>query len=123
MMKLVIGCQDYENYAIDEDGNYGEGPEAYWKAKGGPEFVIEDIERFISPSDDMFQKKVDMLVESLYPKLEIGNIGFQRSVIGWEVHDNDYLSWFEKSQLELDGEIEFFEPRITIDGDLIEETV
>lgn len=119
-MKLVIACQDFENYAWDENGVLGTGPNAHWKAKGGPEFVLEDLERHISPSDDFFQKKVDVLVDMLYPRIEVSNDGFRRTVIGWEVHDNDYMSSFERSQLEYDGSIEFYEPRIDIEGNISE---
>jgi hypothetical protein len=37
---------------------------------------------------------------------------FQESVIDWSIEADDYLSEFEKSQLEYDGEILYKEPTI-----------
>ena len=42
-MKVVIFTQVYENYAWREDGTLGTGTEAYWKAKGGDEYVVTGI--------------------------------------------------------------------------------
>ena len=45
-MMLVIETQCYENYAWNEDGSIGTGPDAYWKAKGGRSYKILGV-----PSD------------------------------------------------------------------------
>jgi hypothetical protein len=39
-MMLVIETQCYENYAWNQDGSIGTGPDAYWKAKGGSCYKI-----------------------------------------------------------------------------------
>ena len=43
MAKLLISTQVYENYAWNEDGSIGTGSDAYWKAKGGDEYVVTGI--------------------------------------------------------------------------------
>ena len=37
---------------------------------------------------------------------------FQTTIIGYNVEADDYLSWFEKSQLDYEGSITFKEPEI-----------
>jgi hypothetical protein len=39
-------------------------------------------------------------------------------VVGYTIQPDDYLSWFEKSQLEYDGAIAFKEPEIDY-GELV----
>lgn len=113
-MKLVIGCQDYENYAWTEDGLDTANP--YWKAKGGPELMLEEVERFVDITDS---SAVEAFVNSLSENIEESSGSFIRSVIGWELKPDDYLSWFEKSQLDYDGEIVMFEPRINERGEIL----
>jgi len=40
-MKIVIQTQYCENYAWNEDGTLGTGPDAYWKFKGGSGYVVD----------------------------------------------------------------------------------
>ncbi len=98
-MMLVIQTQDYENYAAHTgfDGSY------YWKAKGGSEFKITGI----PDGGDL-----DEIVAMVRPEIEADNEYFQTTIVGYSVQHDDYLSWFEKSQLEYDGEIQFKEPVI-----------
>jgi hypothetical protein len=110
-MKLLIQTQDYENYAW-VDGELQTGPDAYWKAKGGQEYVFEvDGFRF----DEFTEKKTEMLVDAIRDKIEYSNDGFQTFIIGYEWVADDYMSQFEKSQLEYDGEI--FYPAARFDYD------
>ncbi len=44
MSKLLITTQVYENYAWREDGSLGTGADAYWKAKGGSDYVVLNID-------------------------------------------------------------------------------
>ena len=44
MSKLLIQTQVFENYAWREDGSLGVGAEAYWKAKGGSDYVVRNID-------------------------------------------------------------------------------
>ncbi len=98
-MMLVIATQDYENYAAHQ----GFTGEYRWKAKGGSEYKITDIPANTDP---------DEIVELVRGQIEQDNEYFQTSIIGYGTQPDDYLSWFEKSQLEYDGEIQFKEPEI-----------
>jgi hypothetical protein len=98
-MMLVIQTQDYENYAAHQ----GFTGEYYWKAKGGSEYKITNIPANTDP---------DEIVELVRGQIEQDNDYFQTSIIGYGTQPDDYLSWFEKSQLEYDGEIQFKEPEI-----------
>ena len=98
---LVIRTQDRENYAAHQ----GFTGEYYWKNKGGAEFKVKNIQ---STSYD----ELTSMVESLRPQIEEDNDYFQTTIIDWSVEDDSYLSWFEKSQLEYDGEIIYKEPEI-----------
>ncbi len=98
-MMLVIQTQDYENYAAHQGFN----GEFYWKAKGGSEFKVTNIPQGVDPAE---------VVELVRADIEQDNEYFQTTIIGYGVESDDYLSWFEKSQLEYDGEIQFKEPVI-----------
>ena len=101
-MILVIATQDYENYAAhDWDGN-GVCPQ-YWKAKGGSEYKITGV-----PEGADLEEIVDMVRSEIEQK----NDYFESTIIGYGLEADDYLSWFEKSQLEYEGEITFREPEI-----------
>ncbi len=96
-MKLLITTQVYENYAWREDGTIGTGAEAYWKAKGGSEYVIRNIDI----------NRVQELAESATAKVEQASDYYTETVIGWEVVADDYLTEFERDQLEFEGQIRF----------------
>jgi hypothetical protein len=98
---LVIRTQVYENYAWNEDGTIGTGADAYWKAKGGSEYKILNV-----PINADLEEIVSMA------GVERDDDYFQESIIDWSIEPDNYLSWFEKSQLEYDGEILYKEPTI-----------
>ena len=116
-MKIVISTQVYENYGAHDWDGTGECPQ-YWKAKGGSEYIIEDVQQFVK-MNDFFGKKCEMIVDSIRSKIECNNEGYQETILGWSIEEDDYMSWFEKSQLDYEGSISSPEPRLTIDGDLI----
>lgn len=99
-MIVVIQTQDRENYAAHQ----GFTGEYYWKNKGGSEFKITDV-----PAD----ADIDAVVDLARDSIEEDNEYFQTTIIGYAVEADDYLSWFEKSQLEYDGEINYPEPQIS----------
>ena len=101
MSMLVIRTQVYENYAWNEDGTIGTGADAYWKAKGGSEYKILNV-----PINADLEEIVSMA------GVERDDDYFQESIIDWSIEPDNYLSWFEKSQLEYDGEILYKEPTI-----------
>ena len=98
-MMLVIRTQDRENYAAHQgfDGTY------YWKNKGGSEYKVKNIP---SVSDE----GLTAIVLSLRSQIEQDNEYYQTTIIDWSIESDTYLSWFEKSQLEYDGEITYKEP-------------
>lgn len=98
MSKLLITTQVYENYAWREDGTIGTGAEAYWKAKGGSDYVVRGVDEC-----DM----VDIIVDRVRGKIEQASDYFTETVIGWAVVADDYLTEFERDQLEFEGKIRF----------------
>lgn len=100
-MMLVIRTQVYENYAWNEDGTIGTGANAYWKAKGGSEYKITGVPLNIDYAEVVSAANV-----------ERKNDYFEEYIIDWSIESDDYLSWFEKSQLEYDGEITHKEPEL-----------
>ena len=105
-MILVIATQDYENYAAHE----GFTGEYRWKAKGGSEYKVTGIPEGTD---------IDQIVDSVRGEIEQDNPYFQTTIVGYGVEADDYLSWFERSQLEYDGEIQFAEPTIAY-GSLVD---
>ncbi len=91
MAMLVIRTQVLENY--------GDADKPYWKPKGGAEHKILGVPLNINFAEVVAAAGV-----------ESNNDFFQEYVIDWSVESDDYLSWFEKSQLEYDGTITFKEP-------------
>jgi hypothetical protein len=109
VMKLYIYTQDYENYAWC-DGVLLTGPEAYWKAKGGSDFFVEN---FVGDDFDAFQ-----MVQDIRHKIEVNNDGFISDIIGWAIVPDDFETTFVKSQREYDGEVTYPTPIITEDSDV-----
>ena len=121
-MKLVIITQVRENYGAHDWNGVGSVPQ-YWKNKGGSEYILEDLEHYLSINDDFFTKKVRMIVEAMVPNIEQNSDFYQETIINFAVEDDDYMSQFEQSQLEYEGFIRFYEPRIDIDGNRINTTL
>jgi hypothetical protein len=97
MSKLLIQTQVYENYAWNEDGSIGTGADAYWKPKGGGDYVVKNIDI----------NGVTETVLAVRAQIEQDNEYFREYLIGWEVVANDYLTEYERSQLEYEGEIRY----------------
>ena len=104
MAKLLITTQIHENYAWDEDGNLGTGVNAYWKAKGGNDYVIKNFRDF---------DRVTETVMAIRGKIACDNDAWREHIIDWTVVADDYLTEFEKSQLEYEGKITY--PAIEVD--------
>ena len=96
---IVIQTQDYENYAAHE----GFTGQFRWKAKGGSEFKITGVPAGVD---------ADEVVDMVRADIERDDEYFQTTIIGYGVEADDYLSWFEKSQLDYEGEITYKEPVI-----------
>ena len=97
MAKLLITTQVYENYGAHDWDGVGECPQ-YWKAKGGNDYVVKKFKDFSAVSET---------VMALRGQIEQDNDGFRETIIGWEIVANDYLTEFEKDQLEYEGSIRY----------------
>ena len=98
MAKLLIQTQVFENYAWREDGTLGKGADAYWKPKGGGDYVVKKFRDF---------NRVTETVMALRSQIEQDNDLFREHVIHWEVVTDDYLTEFERDQLEYEGKITY----------------
>jgi hypothetical protein len=118
-MKLVIYTQTRENYGAHDWDGVGTCPQ-YWKNKGGSEYIVDDIEHFVAIDDDFFAKNIKSIVyDYIAPKIEQNSEYFEENIINYSIEDKDYMPEYEKSQIEYEGSIRFYEPRITIEGDII----
>ena len=97
MSKLLITTQVFENYAWREDGTLGTGADAYWKAKGGNDYVVKNFKG----------KDVTMAVMALREQIEQANDGYMEQIVDFNIVADDYLTEFERSQLEYEGRITF----------------
>ena len=96
MAKLLITTQVHENYGAHDWDGVGECP-SYWKAKGGCDYVVKNIN----------VNNVTETVMALRSQIEQYNESFRESIVGWDVVANDYLTEFEKDQLAYEGKIRF----------------
>jgi hypothetical protein len=99
-MMLVIRTQFMENYGAHDWDGTGECPQ-YLKMKGGSEYKITNV-----PLNIDYQEVVSMA------NVEKDNEYCREYILDWSMEADDYLSWFEKSQLEYDGVIACKEPTI-----------
>ena len=97
MAKLLITTQVYENYGAHDWDGEGQCP-SYWKAKGGGDYVVKKFKDI---------NKVTETVMALRSQIECDNDHFREQIIGWEIVADDYLTEFEKDQLEYEGKIRF----------------
>ena len=97
-MKLLITTQTQENYGAHDWDGEGECPQ-YWKFKGGEDFFI--------PKFKGGEEAATMAVMALRSQIEEDNQYFRRQIIGWSIVANDYMTEFEKSQLEYEGSIRY----------------
>ncbi len=105
MSKLLIQTQVMENYAWREDGSLGVGADAYWKFKGGSDYVIKNVDEC-----DM----IDVIVDRVRGKIECDNDAFREYIVGYRVVANDYRTQFEKDQLEYEGKITYPAHELTV---------
>lgn len=99
-MILVIDTQDRENYAAHNGftGDY------HWKMKGGSSIKVTNIPAGVDPAEVVEMVRLD--VE------DTTNDYFRSEIIGWDIVEDGWLSPFERSQLEYEGEIRCKEPVI-----------
>ena len=97
-MKLHITTQVYENYGAHDWDGKGECPQ-YWKAKGGSDYVIKNFKG----GDEEAVKAIFCL----RPQIESDDQYYRENIIGWDIVGNDFLTEFEQSQLDYEGQIRF----------------
>jgi hypothetical protein len=90
MSKLMITTQYCENY--------GTPSEPYWKFKGGSEYFVPNVDEC-----DM----VDVIVDRVRPQVEISNPMCEEYILGYEIVADDYMTEFERSQLEYEGKVTY----------------
>ena len=95
MAKLLITTQVYENYGAHDWEGEGECPQ-YWKAKGGSDYVVK-----------RFKGDATTTVMCLRDQIECDNEHIRESIIDFRIVADDYLTEFEKSQLEYEGAIRY----------------
>lgn len=99
-MMIVLRTQYRENYGT---------PEApHWKFKGGSEYKITNV------PTDLSEQEMLVLVDKLLsnPFIQYSNSMSEQYLLNWSTEEDDYMSEFERGQLEWDGEILFPEPII-----------
>ena len=97
-MKLLIQTQVYENYGAHDWDGKGECPQ-YWKAKGGNDYVIKKFRGG--------DAQATQAVMALRSQIEQDNEYYREQIIGWSIEKDDYLTEFERSQLEYEGKITY----------------
>ena len=97
MSKLLISTQYCENYGSEAD--------PYWKMKGGSEYVVKDLD--FDTDYEWAEARVDQILVKIRDQIEISNPMCEEYVLGWEIVADDYLTQYERSQLEYDGVIQF----------------
>lgn len=101
-MMLVIDTQYKENYGAHDWDGTGECPQ-YWKFKGGSSYKVVGIPAGVD---------VEEVLELVRGSIEHRSDYSEEHIIGYGVQSDDWLSDFEKSQLEYEGEIMSAEPTI-----------
>jgi hypothetical protein len=112
-MILVIDTQYQENYGAHDWDGTGACPQ-YWKFKGGSEYKVTGVP---------MNADVDHILFMLGQEVQWSSNGSISTVIGTHFEMDNYLSWYEKSQLEYDGAIQFAEPSISYIDLCIQEQV
>ena len=98
-MKLHISTQVYENYGWHNFDGKGACPQR-WKAKGGSDYYYPLPEGF-----DLSQ--IGDLVDGLQPQVSCDDESWREWMIDWEVVADDFLTGFERFQLEDSGSIRY----------------
>jgi hypothetical protein len=111
-MQLLITTQIQENYGAHDWDGEGACPQ-YWKFKGGNDYKY-DLGSVMRNADALQE-----LAHHFILNIEGSNEYFREYVLGWEVVADDYLTDFEKSQLEYDGEIRYPATRLTLDMETV----
>ena len=91
MSKIYVMTQNYENYGSED--------EPYWKPKGSSDYFI--------PNFSGTQEQSIEVVNSMADKIEYANEYATSTILGVEVVADDYMTEFERDQLDYEGKIRF----------------
>lgn len=90
-MKILITTQYTENYGTPE--------EPYWKLKGGEDYFITNFKGS--------EQDATKLVMANREKIEYANDFSKERIIDFFVVPDDFVSEFERQQLEYEGKVTF----------------
>ena len=110
MMKILLHTQCHENYGAHDWDGKGQCPQ-YWKAKGGNDI---ELDRELTWNEAADAKLVKSLAAAAAAKINRKSDYSEECVMDWELVTSDHLTWFEKSQLELDGKILYPRHKISL---------
>lgn len=96
-MKAILYTQVYENYAWREDGSIGTGADAYFKPKGGDEYVVRNVNE-----DQVFE-----ILAKVASQIEKSNDYYQEFIVDVKIVEDDFLTEYELNQLAFEGRIEY----------------
>jgi hypothetical protein len=91
MSKIYVMTQNYENYGSED--------EPYWKPKGSSDYFI--------PNFTGTQEQALAVVNSMADKIEYSNEYATSTILGVEVVADDYMTEFERDQLDYEGQIRY----------------
>lgn len=97
MSKLLITTQYCENYGSPE--------EPYWKMKGGSDYVVPGLD--FDADYEWAQARIERILNTVQDQVTCDNDMCLEYVLGAVVVADDYLTEYERSQLEYDGKIQF----------------
>jgi hypothetical protein len=101
-MILVIDTQFQENYGAHDWDGEGACPQR-WKFKGGSSYKVINVPNNLPMEQVVNMVSGDIVQDSDYAR---------EYILGYRMEADDYLSDFEKSQLEYEGKITYKEPTI-----------
>ena len=99
-MKLLITTQTQENYGAHDWDGEGACPQR-WKFKGGEDYFYQLGS--VEPSEEHLAE----LVQVLRGRFEYSDEYASNTLVGYGVVADDYMTEFERSQLEYDGHIAY----------------
>lgn len=99
-MKLHIVTQYMENYGAHDWDGEGECPQ-HWKMKGGEDYF------YPLGTAGRSDEAIAEIVNHFRAQIEWCDVGSSQQIVGYGVVPDDYMTEFERSQLEYDGRIAY----------------
>lgn len=99
-MKLHIVTQYMENYGAHDWDGVGECP-SYWKFKGGEDYF------YPLGTAGRSAEAIEELLHHFRAEIEWDDVGSRQYIVGYGIVEDDFMTAFERSQLEYEGSIQF----------------